>query len=91
MKCYRAAILRFDADGHATYEPDGLLAVGPDALGRSVVQAVGPHAALAPRFAGMPLEHLPGRILAPGFIDLHVHFPQIDVIGSPASGLLPWL
>jgi guanine deaminase len=91
MKCYRAAILRFDADGHAIYEPDGLLAVGPDALGRSVVQAVGPHAALAPRFAGMPLEHLPGRILAPGFIDLHVHFPQIDVIGSPASGLLPWL
>jgi guanine deaminase len=91
MKCYRAAILRFDADGQAIYEPDGLLAVGPDALGRSVVQAVGPHAALAPRFAGMPLEHLPGRILAPGFIDLHVHFPQIDVIGSPASGLLPWL
>ena len=91
MKCYRAAILRFDADGQAIYEPDGLLAVGPDALGRSVVQSVGPHAALAPRFAGMPLEHLPGRILAPGFIDLHVHFPQIDVIGSPASGLLPWL
>jgi guanine deaminase len=91
MKCYRAAILRFDADGQAIYEPDGLLAVGPDALGRSVVRAVGPHAALAPRFAGMPLEHLPGRILAPGFIDLHVHFPQIDVIGSPASGLLPWL
>jgi guanine deaminase len=91
MKCYRAAILRFDADGQAIYESDGLLAVGPDALGRSVVQAVGPHAALAPRFAGMPLEHLPGRILAPGFIDLHVHFPQIDVIGSPASGLLPWL
>jgi guanine deaminase len=91
MKWYRAAILRFDADGQAIYEPDGLLAVGPDALGRSVVRAVGPHAALAPRFAGMPLEHLPGRILAPGFIDLHVHFPQIDVIGSPASGLLPWL
>jgi guanine deaminase len=91
MKCYRAAILRFDAEGRAIYEPDGLLAVGPDALGRSVVQAVGPHAALAPRFAGMPLEHMPGRILAPGFIDLHVHYPQIDVIGSPASGLLPWL
>jgi cytosine/adenosine deaminase-related metal-dependent hydrolase len=34
---------------------------------------------------------LPGRILAPGFIDLHVHFPQTDVIGSPAEGLLPWL
>ena len=37
------------------------------------------------------VEHLPGRIIAPGFIDLHSHFPQTDVIGSPAAGLLPWL
>jgi cytosine/adenosine deaminase-related metal-dependent hydrolase len=35
--------------------------------------------------------HLPGRILAPGFVDMHIHFPQTDVIGSPADGLLPWL
>jgi putative acetyltransferase len=40
---------------------------------------------------GIEVEHLPGRIIAPGFIDLHVHYPQTDVIGSPASGLLPWL
>jgi guanine deaminase len=32
-----------------------------------------------------------GRIIAPGFVDLHVHYPQLDVIGSPADGLLPWL
>ena len=37
------------------------------------------------------MEHWPGRIIAPGFVDLHVHFPQTNVIGSPASGLLPWL
>jgi len=91
MKCYRAAILRFAADGQAVYEADGLLAVGPDARGREVVQAVGPFASLAPGFAGVPVEHWPGRIIAPGFVDLHVHYPQVDVIGSPASGLLPWL
>jgi guanine deaminase len=68
-----------------------LLAVGPDATGRHVVQAVGPFAALADQFEGVPIEHLNGRIIAPGFVDLHVHYPQIDVIGSPASGLLPWL
>ena len=91
MKCYRAALLRFDADHHAVYEQDGLLAVGPDAQGREVVQAVGAWSALAGQFAGAAVEHLPGRIIAPGFVDLHVHYPQIDVIGSPASGLLPWL
>src|SRR5690606_35813518 len=27
----------------------------------------------------------------PGFVDLHVHYPQTEIIGSPADGLLPWL
>jgi len=32
-----------------------------------------------------------GRLLMPGFIDSHVHCPQIDVIGSWGSELLDWL
>jgi guanine deaminase len=91
MKAYRAAVLRFADDHSAVYEPDGLLAIGPDATGRQVVRAVGPYAALVGNFPGVAIEHLPGRVLAPGFIDLHIHFPQTDVIGSPAAGLLPWL
>ena len=91
MKAYRAAILYFSAPGQAVLERDGLLVVGPDAVGRQRVVAVGAHAALAPRFAGVPTEHFPGRIIAPGFVDMHIHYPQVDVIGSPAEGLLPWL
>jgi guanine deaminase len=37
------------------------------------------------------IQHFPGKMIAPGFIDCHAHYPQIDVIGSPADGLLPWL
>lgn len=91
MQAFRASLLRFADDGAALFEPDGLLVVGPDATGRKVVRAAGSHQALAPSFPGVAVDHLPGRILAPGFIDLHVHFPQTDVIGSPADGLLPWL
>ena len=91
MKAFRAAILRFADDRSAVLEEDGLLVIGPDAAGRQVVRAVGAYQALAGNFPGVAIEHLPGRILAPGFIDLHVHFPQTDVIGSPADGLLPWL
>jgi guanine deaminase len=91
MKAFRAAILRFADDQSAVYEADGLLVVGPDAQGREVVRAVGDYRALAPNFPGVAIEHLPGRIIAPGFVDLHIHFPQTDVIGSPAEGLLPWL
>ena len=95
MQAYRAAILRFDTarePAHAAiFDEDGLLVVGPDANGVAVVQAVGPYRDLRQRFAQLPTEHLPGRIIAPGFIDMHVHFPQTNVIGSPAGGLLPWL
>ncbi len=91
MKGFRAAILRFAGDGTAVYEQDGLLVTGPAANGQEAVRAVGPYAAVAASHPGVPVEHLPGRILAPGFIDLHIHFPQTDVIGSPAEGLLPWL
>jgi guanine deaminase len=91
MQAYRAAILRFADDQSAVFETDGLLVVGPDASGRQVVRAVGDYATLAPNFPGVAIEHRPGRIIAPGFIDLHIHFPQTDVIGSPAPGLLPWL
>jgi guanine deaminase len=91
MKAYRAAILYFSSPGQAVLESDGLLVIGPDAQGRQVVQALGSYRELALRFADVPTEHFPGRIIAPGFVDLHIHFPQIDVIGSPAEGLLPWL
>ena len=91
MQAYRAAILRFADDRSAIYEEDGLLVVGPDAQGRQVVRAVGPFQALATNYPGVVVEHLPGAIIAPGFVDLHIHFPQVDVIGSPAPGLLPWL
>ena len=91
MPVFRSALLRFADDGMALFDPDGLLAVGPDAQGRRRVLAAGAWSALAPRFGSGPVEHLPGRIIAPGFVDMHIHFPQTDVIGSPADGLLPWL
>lgn len=68
-----------------------MLVVGPDARGRQTVQAVGPYRDLAQRFAGLSVTHWPGRILAPGFVDMHSHYPQTNIIGSPADGLLPWL
>ncbi len=119
MHAYRASILRFDEQGQAVFDQDGLLVVGrlddrgrpietavpekvdaadcadvagaPGVAGVERILAVGPHDALASRYPGLAVEHLDGRIIAPGFVDLHVHYPQLDVIGSPASGLLPWL
>ncbi len=92
MKAYRARLLRFDdASGQPLYDEDGLLVVGPDAHGQAVVRAAGAHAALIDRFPGVAVEDLRPRLITPGFVDLHIHYPQTDVIGAPAAGLLPWL
>jgi guanine deaminase len=38
-----------------------------------------------------PTEDHRGRLLLPGFIDTHVHSPQLDVIASFGTELLDWL
>ena len=38
-----------------------------------------------------PREDHAGRLVLPGFVDTHVHSPQLDVIASYGSELLDWL
>lgn len=67
--------------------PDGLLLVED-----GHVVAAGAWSELAPTLPeGAPVEHLPGRLLTPGFVDGHIHFPQLDMIGAPGGALLDWL
>lgn len=69
------------------YEDDGGLLVDH---GRIV--AAGPYAdirAQAPENAE-EIDHRP-HLIMPGFIDTHVHFPQMQVIGAYAANLLEWL
>lgn len=91
MHAYRASLLRFDPTGKPLFDEDGLLVVGPDPRGRQIVVAAGAFDSIRSQYADVPVTHWPGRILAPGFIDMHVHFPQTDIIGAPSEGLLPWL
>lgn len=67
------------------HEPDGLLVVE---AGR--VLARGAFAVLAPRFRGLMVEQVSGLIV-PGFVDAHVHYPQLDRIASHGAQLLDWL
>lgn len=64
---------------------DGLMVV-EDGL----IVAVGPYADLAPRFGDVPVEALTGLVV-PGFIDAHVHYPQLERIASHGEQLLEWL
>ncbi len=44
----------------------------------------------APADSEVP-ETWPGAVILPGFVDVHLHYPQTRVIGSAAGPLLPWL
>ena len=92
LQAYRASLLHFHADpafaadSHHWFE-DGLLLI---ADGR--VLAAGDYTMLLPTLApGTPVTDYRGKLIMPGFIDTHLHFPQTDMIASPAPGLLPWL
>ncbi len=91
MKAFRAEILSVPEDpasaGSAAirhYE-DGLLVV-EDGL----VVACGPHDDLCEEFAEAEVEKIAGLIV-PGFVDAHVHYPQIGCIASHGEQLMQWL
>lgn len=54
------------------------------------IEAFGP-AGHTPLPAGVPETLLGHHLMVPGFIDCHVHYPQLGVIGTMGHGLLPWL
>lgn len=91
QRAWRASLLWFETEGLAHFETDGLLVTQREADGIERICAVGRYSVLQPRFDHLVPTHLPDRLIAPGFVDLHIHYPQTDVIGSPAEGLLPWL
>lgn len=94
MEALRASILHCLADPGEGSKPaaweyfeDGLLAVHD---GR-IVDA-GPADAVRARLpADIEVTDYAGKLIVPGFIDCHVHFPQLDIIGSYGAQLLDWL
>lgn len=69
-----------------TYETDGGLLLSAGKIADS-----GPFDAVRARHADARIvDHRPHLVL-PGFIDPHIHYPQMQVIGSYAGSLLEWL
>jgi guanine deaminase len=91
---YRAALLHLTDDPCRTpaaeavaYHADGLLVVED-----GHVAAFGPHDEIAPTLAsGTVVTVFPGRLITPGFVDAHIHYPQTDVLAAWGGQLLDWL
>lgn len=56
------------------------------------IASVGPYVEGAARLpAGTVIEHYENALIVPGFIDTHVHYPQLQMIASYGEQLLAWL
>lgn len=88
-RALRGTIVTFPTDDPG---PPDVIRDGVVVMERGRIAAVGPAAELlAGRAAGLPLDDHAGRLLLPGFIDTHIHFPQTRVIASYGTQLLDWL
>ena len=64
---------------------------GAVAFDGSTIVATGPFARVRADYADAEVLDRRDCILLPGFVDTHVHFPQIAVIGAMGLQLLDWL
>ncbi|HWJ73322.1 MAG TPA: guanine deaminase [Kaistia sp.] len=93
-RAIRGTVARFQSDPFGAagrealvFEEDRLVVI-KDGL----IASVGPAEALLANLpTGTPVDHYPGAILSPGFIDAHVHYPQMEMIGAAGEELLAWL
>jgi guanine deaminase len=93
MKAFRGALLDFIADPFyfpeadcLRYVPDGLLV-----LEDGKVKESGSYDYLRPKYRNLPMVDYSGKLIVPGFIDLHLHFPQTEMIAAYGEQLLEWL
>ncbi len=70
----------------ARFIRDGLLVVKD-----GMIVDFGAFADISPRYPDFPVTHLQNRLILPGFIDGHIHFPQVRVLGAYGNQLLDWL
>jgi guanine deaminase len=89
-QAYRGSLFHLTGDPEAdpaaiTAFDDGVLVVED-----GHVAEAGAWDALAPHLGSTPVERV-GGFIVPGFVDSHVHYPQLEIMASPGARLLEWL
>ncbi|MGK7945508.1 MAG: guanine deaminase [Microcystaceae cyanobacterium] len=68
------------------YLQDGLLVID-----QGIIKDFGKYEALKDKYQDINITHYPNRVIMSGFIDTHLHYPQIGMIGAYGEQLLEWL
>jgi guanine deaminase len=93
LKAFRSSFLDFIADPFyvsesksVRYISDGLLV-----LENGKIKELGTYESLQHKYAEISITSYPGMLIMPGFIDTHIHFPQVEMIAAYGEQLLTWL
>ena len=91
IQLFRASILHFPNVTEApkrnyVFYSDGLLVTRNEK-----VIALGPYSTAIKDFSNEQVVDYTGKLIVPGFIDSHLHFPQTEMIASFGEQLLQWL
>lgn len=93
LRAIRGNVLDFNGDPFfqkeedcVRYTPDSLLVTE-----NGVIKDLGPYDTTSSKYPNCEIDHYPGCLIMPGFIDTHVHYPQMGVIASYGEKLLTWL
>jgi len=93
LKVIRSSFLDFIDDPFYTseaasvrYLEDGLLV-----LENGKIKDFGPYEQLQEKYAGIDAIAYPDKLIMPGFIDTHIHYPQTAMVAAYGEQLLEWL
>jgi guanine deaminase len=93
LKVIRSSFLDFIDDPFYTseaasvrYLEDGLLV-----LENGTIKDFGPYEQLHEKYAAINAITYPDKLIMPGFIDTHIHYPQTAMVAAYGEQLLEWL
>lgn len=93
LKAFRSSFLDFIADPFYQPEADSVryISDGLLVLENGRIKALGHYDDLQTEYADVLTITYPDRLIMPGFIDTHIHFPQTEMIAAYGEQLLEWL
>jgi guanine deaminase len=94
MTLYRSTVVDTVGNPFRSEDPTGTLRAEDDGallVRDGVIVARGSYAGLRAEHPDEEVEDLTGGLLLPGFVDTHVHYPQVRAIAGLGMPLLDWL
>ena len=93
IKIIRGDIFDFHAKltGDASHPAPRFFSDGALAISEGKVLELGYYKNIHAKYPEVPCENYGGKLVTPGFIDTHIHYPQTEIIGLPGHRLIDWL